>query len=58
MNLSKTDYFEKEITESPILTSNGTGWNEKGMHHIDLHQIGDAEWIAFVDGKRTVFDDS
>jgi len=51
-NLSKTSYFEKEVKESPILTASGNGWNEIGMHHIDLHQIGDMEWIAFVDGKK------
>ena len=48
--LTVTGYAEKEHPNSPILTSSGVGWNGRGMHHIDAHQLSDVEWIACVDG--------
>ncbi len=52
--LSTTNYEEKEVRESPILKPGETGWNERGMHNIDLHQIDKNKWIACVDGAREV----
>ncbi len=56
--LTKTDYAEHELPDSPILTASGSGWNAAGMHHIDPHQLSETEWIACVDGKtkKLVFD--
>ncbi len=48
--LSTTTYRESECPESPILGPGGVGWNKSGMHHVDLHKIHDAKWIACVDG--------
>lgn len=48
-NLS-TENFEEEIFEEPLLEATGLGWNAKGMHHIDFHQIDENKWIACVDG--------
>ena len=47
--LTKTDYAESEISESPLLIPGGTGWNADGMHHYDPWWDGD-NWIAVVDG--------
>jgi len=48
--LSDTTYADKLISEKPIITKTGNGWNESGMHQIDLHRI-QSKWIAIVDGK-------
>ncbi len=47
--LTKTDYSEHEISESPILQP-GNGWNSTGMHHCDCWWNND-KWICVVDGK-------
>ena len=49
---STTNYMEREISDSPIIQETGTGWNSKGMHHIDAHEIGKNRWIACVDGRN------
>jgi hypothetical protein len=48
--LTKTDYAEHEVQESPILQPSGIGWNEKGMHHFDPWWNGD-HWLCAVDGQ-------
>lgn len=48
--LSDNRYTEQKV-ETPIVTLSGTGWNERGMHHVDLHKIGD-KWVAAVDGFK------
>jgi hypothetical protein len=47
--LTPTTYIETENSYSPILTATGSGWNGKGMHHIDPHFVK-GQWIACVDG--------
>jgi hypothetical protein len=49
-NLSRTEYAEKSVSETPVVTASGAGWNSLGMHHVDAHFI-DGRWIAAVDGK-------
>jgi hypothetical protein len=51
--LTSTKYEEEEISESPILSGSGFGWNALGMHHIDPHKIAEGRWIACVDGLST-----
>ncbi|MBE9513733.1 MAG: hypothetical protein IMY83_01690 [Chloroflexi bacterium] len=55
--LTTTSYEEKEVSQNPILEPSGTGWNARGMHHIDPHQVDEGKWIACVDGygDRLVF---
>ena len=53
--LTTTSYEEKEVSENPILKPGRTGWNGKGMHHIDPHYTDKNKWIACVDGKGEVF---
>ena len=49
--LSEKSYKEKMVSRVPILTKAGNGWNAAGMHHVDLHKVGD-KWIAAVDGRK------
>ncbi len=48
--LSETSYTEKLVSEKPIVTKTGIGWNAAGMHHVDPHKIGN-KWVATVDGR-------
>jgi hypothetical protein len=52
MCLTLDDYAERECAESPVLGPAGTGWNGKGMHHVDAWQLAPGKWIAAVDGLR------
>jgi hypothetical protein len=54
-NLSRTNYAERELEESPILKGSRKGWNSIGMHHVDAHQLEDKSWIACVDGAAPKF---
>ena len=51
--LTPEAYEEHELAVSPVLHGSGPGYNEKGMHHIDAHKVGDT-WIASVDGVRSL----
>jgi len=48
--LSENSYEEKMISEKPVVSRTGKGWNAVGMHHVDPHKVGD-RWIAVVDGQ-------
>jgi hypothetical protein len=48
--LTTTRYAEREVPESPVLQPSGTGWNAKGMHHMDPHCLAGGHWLASVDG--------
>jgi len=48
--LTVEEYKDQELKTSPVITASGKGWNGRGMHQIDAHQIGPEEWIACVDG--------
>ena len=48
--LTKTDYAEHEIPESPILKPSGIGWNRTGMHHFAPWWNGN-HWLCAVDGN-------
>jgi len=50
--LTRTDYAEHEIPESPILNRSGSGWNALGMHQYDPWWTG-SQWICAVDGCNT-----
>lgn len=53
--LTPSSYKEKEISSLPIVTAAGKGWNAKGMHNVDAHEIDDNSWIACVDGIKDVY---
>lgn len=46
--ISPTSY-EETIVEPPLVKATSEGWNAEAMHHVDLHQVGENEWIAAVD---------
>jgi len=48
------DEFLEHPIEREILGPSGNHWNASGMHHIDAHERGPGDWIACVDGRRTV----
>ena len=52
-NLTTTSYEENEVCKNLMKKPKRFGWNKKGMHHIDAHQLGEKEWIAVVDGYGT-----
>jgi hypothetical protein len=49
--LTKTEYIEHEIPESPILEADGTGWNAINMHQLDPWWDGE-KWIIAVDANQ------
>lgn len=50
VRLTAAAYAERECAESPLLGPAGTGWNGKGMHHVDARPASPGLWIAAVDG--------
>jgi hypothetical protein len=46
--LTRTSFKETRL-EKPLIKAGKTGWNCIGMHHADVHQMGDNHWIAAVD---------
>lgn len=50
-NLTDKLYMENIVSEEPIITKSGSGWNAMGMHQLDLHKVGD-KWIAVTDGRK------
>jgi hypothetical protein len=57
LELTPTEYREREAAGSPVLGSGESGWNAAGMHHLDaqlhsgLHPENGGGWIAAVDGR-------
>lgn len=53
--LTTTRYREKLLgaasAEGSPLALSESGWNVRGMHHVDPHQVDGGKWIASVDGK-------
>ena len=43
-------YEEREVDTNPMLKGSNRGWNALGMHHVDIHRVGEDSWIACVDG--------
>jgi hypothetical protein len=48
--LTTTTYVEAAVKTTPVITASGSGWNKRGMHHVDPHCINGETWIACVDG--------
>gem|GEM_PF-164429 len=48
--LTPTSYREHMVTDGPIVSFSGKGWNAAGMHHISPVKMGD-HWICAVDGR-------
>jgi len=54
IDLSSSSYKEQQLSDSPLLTGTGFGWNASGMHHVDAHRLPDGRWLACVDGWQAV----
>jgi len=50
--LTPTQYAERPVQSTPILSGVGRGWNARGMHHLDAHELAAGQWVACVDGFR------
>ncbi|MCP4706406.1 MAG: hypothetical protein GY865_17545, partial [candidate division Zixibacteria bacterium] len=50
VSLSRTNYEEIELHDSPIVKATGKGWNANRMHHLDPHLLPDNSWLASTDG--------
>jgi hypothetical protein len=48
--LTSSTYSERPYPCNPVLSGSGTGWNACGMHHADVHRVGEQAWLACVDG--------
>ena len=48
--LSRQNYRERPLHDTPILGPGSDAWNSGGMHHIDAHPLPDGSWLACVDG--------
>jgi len=49
--LSVDEYQEEILSAGPIITATGKSWNAHGMHHVDMIQLDNGKWRAFVDGN-------
>lgn len=47
--LTTTNYEERELEGSPILSAGAQHWRKCGMHHVDPH-FENGAWLACVDG--------
>jgi len=50
--ITPDSYKDKIVSEEPIISASGKGWNTYGMHQISAIKLGDKKWIAAVDGVR------
>ena len=50
LQLTPTSYAEHPLEGNPILAASGTGWNARGMHHLDPIELPTGGWLAAVDG--------
>lgn len=49
--LTPDDYAEQPVKENPLLNPDGSGWNARRMHQLDLYQTDTNSWIGFADGN-------
>ncbi|MCS6840395.1 MAG: hypothetical protein NZ699_12870 [Roseiflexus sp.] len=50
--LTPERYAERPFGSAALLEPGRSGWNECGMHTLDLHSTDEGTWIAYVDGYR------
>lgn len=54
VELDGSAYAEKRFMAGPLIEGQGSGWNAGGMHHIDVHALGNGKLLACADGWRNV----
>jgi hypothetical protein len=52
--LTTSAYREVEMAQPSILKPSGAGWNARGMHHVDARLLDSGQWLACVDGWRSI----
>ena len=50
LKLTETEYEEEDT--GVVLEEGNLGWNSRGIHTIDPHQLEDGTWISCVDGYK------
>ena len=50
VELTTTDFKERELEQFSVAKSDRIAWNKDGMHNIDAHQLSENQWIAVMDG--------
>jgi hypothetical protein len=50
--ISKIIYSEIESNDSPILKGSGKGWNSLQMHHIDIEEFNQNQYLIATDGRK------
>lgn len=58
LELTPSVYRERERPGAPGVEAMGEGWNGRGMHHVDPHRLPDGRWLACVDGRPQLPEDS
>lgn len=53
--LTPERYTERPFSSAALLEPRRSGWNERGMHTLDLHPTQEGAWMALVDGHRKRF---
>jgi hypothetical protein len=48
--LDRTDFSEREVPESPVLSASKEGWNALAMHHLEVICHTGSDWLVAVDG--------
>jgi hypothetical protein len=51
LELSPTHYKEIPLDKKKIIKPFGTGWAEKGMHHLDILKISENQFLGVFDGR-------
>lgn len=52
VDLTAERYAERPWSSAALLEPERSGWNQRGMHTLDLHRLQEGTWLALVDGHR------
>ena len=52
LELTDTDYKEREVHAEAVLSAGPDDWSRDGVHHVDPHRLDDGTWVASLDGLR------
>lgn len=53
--LTPERYAERPCRPAALLEPGRSGWNQRGMHTLDLHRLAEGTWLALVDGHQKRF---
>jgi hypothetical protein len=52
--ITPTGYRERLVSDEPVVSASGRGWNRDAMHNVDPIQMADGRWITPVDGSGPI----